>query len=150
MFILLVSFLENDIIFPKRILFFEDLIHFIPTKYDPRTQYKKKQSNEESQKRRIEENGYADDDTEDSEYEHKNWIKDYELWITSKYLFHSFMLIILSIDKLYLKTRKIPLNCEWDNQRYIKNYESSSVNSRYFEQTIAFSRTFRFVGFLKL
>lgn len=72
MFILLVSFLENDIIFPKRILFFEDLVHFIPTEYNPRSQYKKKQPNEEPQKCRIEENSYTDDDTEDSEYEHKS------------------------------------------------------------------------------
>ena len=119
MLIFLFSFLENDIIFPKRILFFEDLIYFIPTEYDPRPQYKKKQPDKKPQKRRVEENSYTDDDTDDSEYEHKSWIKNYELWMTNKHRFHNPTLTRLSIDKLYPKTRKIPLNCERDNQKYV-------------------------------
>lgn len=55
-----------------------------------------------------------------------------------------------SIDIFTIKQEKSQHHC-WDFGEYCKtNYESSSESSRYFEHTIAFSRTFLLVGFLKL
>lgn len=74
MLIFWISFLEDDIVFPKRILFLENLIDLVPSENHPRPEDKESKSNQKPQKSRIEEDSYPQDNTDNSEDEHRIWV----------------------------------------------------------------------------
>ena len=49
----------------------KDFVHFIPTENNPRSEDEKEQAHKESEKSRIEENGYTENDTDNSELKHR-------------------------------------------------------------------------------
>jgi len=124
-------FLKHYVVFTDRISFFEYCVDLIPSQDNPRTQYKEKKTHEKAENRRIEKYSSTEDEAEGSKKEHRMIIR-----------------MIWSIAIFDSRQEKSRYNRDF--KKYRRIYDNSSVSSRYLEHTIAFSRTFRRVGFLKL
>ncbi len=66
----LVGILEDNLVFADRILFLEDAVDLVPTKYHPRADDDKEYTNDESEDSRIKKDGYTENETESSEENH--------------------------------------------------------------------------------